>query len=172
MITEDHPLVQAIVRVRETRLAEDLRSISPDHEKNRMRSIRFEAADAAIVECARAVMATLREGREPEIPAEVVLYAIDAVAVVTATEIERDHARSIYPHLSWDDEATFHVQVGSIEGRPIHVTLHASKILGQRVLFVDPCGDAVDWKQVRSWISRLAPNARQITSVTNLPSAL
>lgn len=48
-------------------------------------------------------------------------------------------------------------QVGSVSGRPVCVSLRWSTVGGQRVCFVDPTSELVDYKLVEKWLRTLAP---------------
>lgn len=51
------------------------------------------------------------------------------------------------------------VSVGSLEGRPVCMTLNVHTIKGQRILFIDPTSQVVDHAMIEHWLMQKLPES-------------
>lgn len=89
---------------------------------------------------------------DPKDPLAVFLK--DVVFVVDANSFEQHCLWEKYSsRLDWkSNSGGFGAQIGTVDGRPVNLSLFTAQLNGQKVLFVDAVSQLVDYKMVDDWL--------------------
>lgn len=96
------------------------------------------------------------------------------VGVVEATSFE-------YHQLwkEWDDKDSWFTNlsgfgqvIGHLDSRPVFLSLRTAIIEGQKVLFIEPTSEVVDWKLIDTWLLVNLPETAMIDKRINRTDAM
>lgn len=96
------------------------------------------------------------------------------IGVVEATSFE-------YHQLwkDWEDKSTWKSNnsgygqvIGYLDSRPVFLSLRTAIIVGQKVLFIEPTSEVVDWKLIDTWLLVNLPETAMIDKRINRTDAM
>jgi hypothetical protein len=109
---------------------------------------------------------------------EMVKFLDGVQGIVDATSNERHnlwekwHYRPDGRKVSWDsNNSGLMERVGTLDNRPIVITLNTAVVNGKKILFVDPTSQLVDHKMIDKWIADNLPGVSR-TDATNFHNVI
>jgi len=93
----------------------------------------------------------------------------DVVGVVEATRLEIAYLRHLHGnHLNWvEDLSGLLIHVGSVQDKPVSISLRKIKIDGNQYLFIEATSKLVDWDQIEAWLKTKMPQKAFVNGKLN-----
>lgn len=90
-------------------------------------------------------------------------FVTDIFAVVEANSFERHTLWQRHAHqYSWEDNLSgIGYVIGTLDDRPIMLSLLTSTLGGKKILWIEPTSQVVDWKMIDEWRRFHLPKLRK-----------